>query len=742
MRPPSICLLLCLIALCHSDEATSIRDWLIESCASGSDHGFTLRIGASAFADTRLIAVRKDGVHVQATGLDADLPWKALGEDGLYQASVGLVATAPIDVAVATLALGRRLGRQGDPAWAKAFDQLQRRDLAAASRVDPPAPAPAPTPAPAPPSAAVSTPAATEDGQPTTDAVPAEEMPKGLSDWDRLTDRSGRIVTATYIRRAIGLDAADINRRLGPDWAFFHRQAKGPAKPAAEPELPMRFADGAFLYKTGKEPKDYTGMAGQVVYVPTAPKNPGMDRLRFTWSNHENHGGSQFWHQYLLAPTMAEWYCASPDPGLQRTDWQQVNGPLQRPLAIARGRVEWSNCAIMAFANGVVGASGYGNNEDRYPFTTLPPGKMPTAVAVTPNNEFALITVWDAQERKAQMAVLALEARALAHHSWWYAGLPNVGTYTRIKLLGLVDLPGMAAPTAIAATGDVLLWRWTTPVSGERLDDAALRRRWAAGADPEHRACSDGFAVIASRSENKLLIMDLQPLFAYMRTMYFGSDADFARTRNEGPAADAWPCTFATAPQARPRPLATLAIPAPSALAIGADDGGWDQAVNRRIFAATMDGRLVTIQVSRRTQTAAPEAKVVATLAVGRNPTHIAWGRNASLRHDLLVVTCRGDRQLAFITNLGAEPTLSRVLRDRRLTDPVACELWETRGAAGLTVADFAGGKLVNYLYEPIVSWGDRLYGGLGPSGDAPFECTGVLAIPGLPYALSSAEVN
>ena len=56
-------------------------------------------------------------------------------------------------------------------------------------------------------------------------------------------------------------------------------------------------------------------------------------------------------------------------------------------------------------------------------------------------------------------------------------------------------------------------------------------------------------------------------------------------------------------------------------------------------------------------------------------------------------------------------------------------------------VTDFKGSKVVNYLTAPINSWGDELFGKLGPDGKAEFECGGVQPMPGFPYMLSGAEV-
>ena len=38
----------------------------------------------------------------------------------------------------------------------------------------------------------------------------------------------------------------------------------------------------------------------------------------------------------------------------------------------------------------------------------LPANKVPTAIAMTTQSEFALVTVWDTDARKGQVAVIAL----------------------------------------------------------------------------------------------------------------------------------------------------------------------------------------------------------------------------------------------------------------------------------------------------------------------------------------------
>lgn len=432
------------------------------------------------------------------------------------------------------------------------------------------------------------------------------------------------------------------------------------------------------------------------------------------------------------------------DPGVKQRPWIEAAGGaefLKYPVAVARAKVTWSNCGIAVFRSGVIGATGYGNNDDKYPFTKLPPGKVPMAVALTPNNEFALVAVWDINKVKGQVAVVALEARALAHHSWYYSGMPNVGTYTRLKILGYVDLPNMVAPSGIAVAGNVSRWKWTTNVSKERLDAQEIRDTWFKGADENHQNCTNGYAVVISRAENKAVFIDLAPLFQYFRTMYFTTAAEFQKTQNEGPAPEQWPFTFEIAKEATPKVVQTVDIPQPTAVATGFVHGD-DRGMASKAYIGTLNGNLVIYDVGVLiSPKATTGVEAVGVVPVGRNPTSIALGRHLSPKNRL-VITCRGENEVVWVSVSGKTGTVVKRLRDTRLTDPVYVEASDSRGASVVTVADFKGRRLVNYIYSPIESWGEKLFGGLGQDGKAEFECTGVLELPGSPFLLSCAEVN
>lgn len=606
----------------------------------------------------------------------------------------------------------------------------------------------------------------------------ADTDPTSAKAWDaRLFDKKGKLVRSTYVRMAASMEAKDLDHRLGPDWDFFHPLAKKPAKKPAKkkpskkgaqetaaakdpdtvdgyPIDGSRHPNGRYIYKEPtKNGVDWTGHGGQVIYLPEQPGATGMDKVSFCWTVHEDHGGKQFWHDYNMRPGIGEkdggqWWSGSPDPALRSQNVLAALGkdPNRTPSAIARGRCAWANYAVIAFRSGLITMSGTGNNGG-HPFLTvqLPPGKVPTAVAVTPGNELALVTVWDVSELKGQMGVIALGS----NRDHQLLMIPSTAFFTHMKLLGFVDLP-IATPSAIAATTDTVS---SDGVSGDLAKDSfdlskpEIRERWAKGAQGTTRNVAmalprHGYALIASRAENKAVFVDLSPFFAWLRTMYTGTQEDYDATTKRGDAANQWPFTFEHAPKAKPVVVHTLKVPQPTAVATGFPSGD-DATFATKAMIATLDGRLVVIDVGQlASATAKPGAITpLGMVAVGRNPVGLCYGARQVQPHNQVVVVSRGDRRISWVRINGNTPTVTRTLEDVRFTDPVAVEAGSYRGGKFVCIADFKGRKLINYLIDPISSWGDKLYGGLGVNGDAAFECAGWTDIPGYPFLISGAEV-
>ncbi len=524
----------------------------------------------------------------------------------------------------------------------------------------------------------------------------------------------------------------------GPAYAAFHKD-DGSDKPTVY----SRNNGGTFCYgDCDKAPVDWAGFGGQILYG----KGPGMSRARFNWARSEGHGGKQFAHLYLLFPTNHandsdhdSWYTSLIDPAVDQPAWKKANGgkALAEPLAIGRGKIAWSNNGLVAFKSGLIGAVGSGNSSDNFPFIQLEAGKLPTDVAVTNNNEFGLVTLWDTKNCKGQLAVIALQQR-----DGYLFGVPNEGFLSGMKLLGYVDLP-VAAPTRINASNDYALYMsYSSKAAVAELATQAGRDRWSRGEDVQHGAASAGFALIASREENKVVVLDLEPLFQSYRTMYLTTQANYDKTLKLGDAPGDWPYAFSASKGLSPVVVQTLDVPSPCAVVTGypvGDRSFTDIDFAKKAYVASLDGTLTSYDVGglavKGPVTALKPGNAV---KIGKNPTRVFYSAAAGKSRDGLVFACRGDRTIHFVDGGGKS---QQILDDSRLKDPVDVLLGNARGAVTLTVADYDGHKVVNYLDGPIDAWGDDLFNGLGADGKSPFEFTGWLGVDGPAFAVSAAQV-
>ncbi len=405
----------------------------------------------------------------------------------------------------------------------------------------------------------------------------------------------------------------------------------------------------------------------------------------------------------------------------------------------------------MIFSSGFVGTAGTVTARGSDPTFQFPPSKVLTAVSVTNRSEFALITLYDTDLKKGQVAVLALESSGKdGHfvHEWpdAYPALPNVAVFTNIKLLGYIDLPaGMMIPTGICAVGNHY---------GERMNgrdgNAGLLREYnlAKQADRDgffkgnnvNYSSTAGFAVVISKYESKATFIDLQPLFERLREMYFTTEANFQKTRDMGPGPKQWPYTFEGDPKWKPAVLKTIDVPQPTAV-IASMSGG-DKA---RALIASMDGKIGIYRVGGlATDSPALPTEIdrVGEVQVGRNPTCLAYQKGS---HDTVISVSRGDRVIEWVKYDGPQAQVTRKLRDARLVDPVFVEMSDTHGIETqlITVADFKGRKIANYRCSRVVfaTQGGAKFD-MGPDGKDEFECGGVMELPGSPLSISASNVN
>ncbi|MCU0676962.1 MAG: hypothetical protein MUE69_29765, partial [Myxococcota bacterium] len=403
------------------------------------------------------------------------------------------------------------------------------------------------------------------------------------------------------------------------------------------------------------------------------------------------------------------------------------------PIATARGEQQTSVTGFLAFQNGLITVAGTGNDtytsiSDRpYPTVRLPEGMVPTALASTPGNEFVLATVWDVPNRRGGVAVIvagpgdepATVPDGFGTHSW--------PTVLELKYLGFVELP-FAAPMAISVTHSAAMdnLRGTRVVEDGALLSTQAQRDlyreipWNDASDLRYRNVAQaGFALISSRAENRVAVVDLRRLFQFYRSMYLTTPANWEATRegNQGPGPRQWPYTFEGEPSQVPEVLGVFEVPQPTAVYasqratgtnVRAPDGNESAGYGYGLV-ASLDGTVRMFDltsVGDPTQIASLPATPRTTVTVGPNPTQITSPLDGDGRTDDLFVVARGGRAI-HVFDYRLRPI--DVLRDGRMVDPVYVTLGSNGAGFGgsgpdfatnarvLTVLDHRGQQVVDY---------------------------------------------
>lgn len=503
---------------------------------------------------------------------------------------------------------------------------------------------------------------------------------------------------------------------------------------------------------------DYWSEAGQVAYVPDDRlTDPGLDRVQ-VFAYYDN--------VFALSPRL-DWATTPPhpDPQTQDSNYVQLLGfkPTE-PVATVRNYGMLQNESLVIYRDGLLAVAGTqtsrSDSERPYPGILFPATKVPTALAVTSGNEFALVTIWDTVALRGQLAVVALEGKYIPFHTWKYMALPNQGSFSDMKLLGYIDLP-MAAPSSVAAASNG--W-WGGPSQTANLvlsqidlaDDA--RRQGIFNGEPAWTGivATKGYAIVSSKLDNKAVVVDLAPLINYVRQSYLSSAASFqATTNNRGSGPGQWPATFAEKPEIKPSIVWQKSLPSPTTVLAGLNIDRWSPDFFKA-YIAREDGTIHILDTSSLMkrwdwEKLGPLGEV-ATVKVGRNPTSMCFTRHiesglplipAGSRPDplnnTLYVACRGDREVDAVVSYGNQALVYRRIRDSRMGDPVAVSV-AGRGYI-LSVADFSGRKLLSFRVGAIVDRYNRFYG-CGADGQAEFEFAGEMSFSGYPIAVNTANVN
>ena len=742
--------------LSASEVGDTVRQWLVKDYSSGTRTGVMVQIGKKVYNEATLVSATDSSVHIRAKGLDGALPWKLLGDEGVCLLAERLISKAPTEICEAWLRLSLACERGKEKGFRRAYNNLWKTDKEAALRIK----------------------TAMLEAENETEKEPAlaakkkkKKSKKASTDEDLLKvignifDEEGEIDRKAYVREAKIYNGASLMRKFGPQYEYFHKDDE---ETEEFPEIWLRPDVGSHNNPTGykapfqigpwrKVHGGYSSTVSQVLYLPEQKGDPGVDRVYVGC----NANGCYWQKPFHWRPGGSH-----PEPAVKHDGYvQMAGGILDKPVGVARGFGKWCNAALMVFSNGMLAAGGSNTSQDRHPKFQFPPHKVPTAITLTSQNEFALVTIWDVKELKGQVAVLSMESGYAAGdglmsiYSWpeKYPGLCNPGGFREIKLLGYLDLPDMAAPTAIASWCNARWWGGHLSTK-ESLSDQSVRDKWRAGLDrkaglPYQGGCDAGYAVVASRSEDKIVFIDLGPLFRYMSTMYFTTAENFAVTRNLGPGADQWPKTFEAAPMSKPRVSKPIKVKKPTVVACSSfgSRGSWwgkQHGDGCRAYVGCMDGVLRIFATDAIASADPAAAKVpiaeVGAIRIGRNPTCITHDKTKySKAENSIWVVSRGDRIVQRISLTASSATINLTIKDKRLIDPVWADVTDNHSNRGkiLLVCDFMGKKLTGYRYEEVkLTTGEII--GMGPEEKDPVECTGSMEFPGHPFGVSCSNVN
>lgn len=574
---------------------------------------------------------------------------------------------------------------------------------------------------------------------------------------------SGTVDPIAYAAEAFAWDKASVSAKLGPTF----RQLS----PLALDDRPTLFKQASKTNSTayvrinpwelGTVPSkdtDYWSDSGQVGYVPDdVATDPGLDRIAVY---------AYYSKVFALSPRLDK-ASGRPHPDGQTRDpnYALMNGePPVQPIAMVRGSGLTQNEAIVIYRDGLMGVAGTQTSRtgaDRpYPGLVFPAHKVPTSLAITTENEFALVTIWDTEAMKGQLAVVALEGKYLPWHTMPHMGLPNQGSWSDFKLLGYVDLP-MVAPSSVSAASNGF---WNGPSSTNGKDMGAIKL-----ADEATRAslynnhamiAQNDYAVVASKQENKVVIVDLTPLFAYVRTSYLSSAAAFTATlAQRGPAPEQFPQAFAVNSAPKPTVIWQAAYTAPTAVLAGHRVDRWSKD-RFKAYIATESGTIHILDTSplmaRSDWHVRGTLGEISQFQVGRNPTSLTFARRADKNLPLIPansnsgiadafnsvfwVAVRGERAVKACHTFNGNGQVHLTIKDSRMGDPVAVST-AVRGPI-VTVADFEGRKILSFRIGAIYDARNKVTYGAGASGDEPFEFAGELSFGGHPFLVGSANVN
>lgn len=580
-----------------------------------------------------------------------------------------------------------------------------------------------------------------------------------------LFNSKGQLNQSLYQQLATNYDKATMEKRFGPSFLDLSPKAADDRPTLYRPASIARTSGYIRTnpYELGGPPKtdsDYWSDAGQLGYVPTSSADPGLDRIQ-TYAYYDR--------VFAISPRL-DYTNKQPHPDLHTRDPDYIRlfgeGP-KHPIAMVRNYGMQQNEALVLYRKGYLALAGTqtsrGDKERPLPGFKFPSHKRPTSLAVTTANEFALVTVWDTTAKKGQLAVFALEGKYIPFHTWPYMGLPNQGSWSAFKLLGYVDLP-MITPTSVAAASNGW-WSGPSQTGGLVLSQIKLsqdsHRKNVYNGSWKGVVATGGYAIVSSQYEGKVAIVDLSPLFAYMRESYLSSAAAYKKTiAARGAGERDFPESFSAKSSIAPKVVWQAGLDEPTAVLAGHRMDRWTRDYYKA-YVACRDGTIHIVDTSSLMKRFSWERRgslrIAGSLDVGRNPVGMCFARRgvgglpllpvvdgrqkkADPLNNLFYVAVRGDRKVVGVVTFEGKGAVFRTIKDKRMGDPVAVST-AVRGPM-LSVADFRGKKLLSFRVGKIEDRRNNKVYGCGHDGKAPVEFAGEIRVAGHPFLLNSTNVN
>ena len=270
-----------------------------------------------------------------------------------------------------------------------------------------------------------------------------------------------------------------------------------------------------------------------------------------------------------------------------------------------------------------------------------------------------------------------------------------------------------------------------------------------------------GYAVVISRDESKFAVVDLSPVFQYIRESWLSSRENFQATtaaRGDGPGQ--WPNTFAERAEIAPKVVLTQTIERPVSVICGHHVDRWSSDVFK-FHLGLEKGELSiwdasSLMARERYHKKSTSIKELGRVFVGENPISLAFARRSEGRgtdllrggkasgdgqNNVLWVACRQARKVVQVLTVGGKGLVLRTLEDQRLQDPVnVCTA--VRGYIVL-VCDFRGKQVMGFRIGTLTdsrSKPARQYPPADPK--LGWEISGVLPVAGYPHTITSENVN